>query len=193
MELAWGHRAVHDAVLELSELLAPLQVIPEWEVNARPRFPMHPALSSGRCMIISPTLGHDALGLKALEYIDWRDHGEVGDVAIAGSVEAVQQVRAAKLIVIYGQPVAEAFVNVSALRRDLYAQSVVHVQADGERAAAWLQEVVELWVASGHSLLDAMQVASMDLGLKTLILSSTQSFIVGANASYARFKNPNRI
>lgn len=183
-----GSGTVHASVLELSDLLGPLRVIPEWEVNARPRFPMRPAFSSGHCVITSPTLGRDALGIKALEDVEWRDDGEVVDIAIAGSVEAVQQIRAAKLIVIYGQPAKDAFANVSVLRRDLYAQSVVHVQADGERAAAWLQEVVGLWVSNGWALLDAMQFANKDLGLETLILSSTQSFIVGANASYTRFK-----
>lgn len=183
-----GSGTVHAAVLELSRQLAPLQVIPEWEVNARPRFPIRPAMSSGRCMITSPTLGRDALGIKALDYVDWRDDGEVADIAIAGSVEAVQRVRAAKLIVIYSQPAADAFANVSVLRRDLYAQSVVHVQADGERAAAWLQKIVELWVAHELPLLDSMQIANNVCGLETLILSSTQSFIIGGNSSFARFK-----
>ncbi len=183
-----GSGTVHAAVLELSRQLGPLQVIPEWEVNARPRFPMRPAMSSGRCMITSPTLGRDALGIKALDYVDWRDDGEVADIAIVGSVEAVQHVRAAKLIVIYSQPAADAFANVSVLRKDLYAQSVVHVQADGEHAAAWLQQVVELWVVHELSLLDSMQIANNVWGLETLILSSTQSFIIGANTSFARFK-----
>jgi len=183
-----GSGAVHAAVLELSELLTPLQVIPEWEVNARPHFPAFAASSKGRCVITSPTLGRDALGIKALEYVDWRDDGKVVDIAIASSVAAVQYLRAAKLIVIYSQSAADAFANVSVLRRDLYAQSVVHVHADGERAAAWLQEVVGLWVASEFSLLKAMQFASKDLDLEALILSSTQSFIVGANVPYVRFK-----
>lgn len=184
-----GSGGVHSIVLELSELLSPLQVIPEWQVNAKPRFPMRPELSSGRCVITSPTLGSEALGIKGLDFVDWGEIGEVADVAIAGSVEALQQVRAAKLVVIYGQPAADAFANVSVLRRNLYTQSVVHVQADGERAAAWLQEVVEGWFFGGEALLDAMQLANNIIGLESLILSSTQSFIANSNLSHINLKN----
>lgn len=179
---------MHAAVLELSQLLGSQQVFPEWESKARPRFPDQRASSTGRCVITSPTLGREASGLKEHEDVEWLDNGQAVDIAIADSVEAVQEIRAAKLVVIYGQPAEHAFANVSVLRRNLYAQSVVHVQADGERAAAWLQVIVGLWVSRGKSLRYALRAASDKLGLKTLVLSSTQSFIDGANASYARFK-----
>ncbi|SDQ38544.1 hypothetical protein SAMN05216487_1513 [Pseudomonas sp. UC 17F4] len=183
-----GSGAVHAAVLELSKLLGSQQVFPEWESRARPRFPEQRASSTGRCVITSPTLGREAFGLKEDEDVEWSDNGQAVDIVIAGSVEAVQQIRAAKLIIIYGQPAQDAFAKVSVLRRNLYAQSVVHVQADGEHAAVWLQEVVGLWVSLGVPLRYALRAASDNLGLKTLVLSSTQSFIDSASGSYARFK-----
>ncbi|HED8873738.1 hypothetical protein [Pseudomonas aeruginosa] len=180
-----GADTVGAAVLELSQLVGPGHVFPEWERNTKPRFPVVPRLQEGQCVVTSPNRSLRELIGDTQEYIEWSPHSRIADIVVASSVEALYTTTAARVVILYNQRVGTALAHVSRLRGALSAQCVVYVAADESNIVNWLKMVLRSWAGERTSFADAVETAASSLGLHTQILSSTQSFLLGRNSFFS--------
>ncbi len=180
---AWpdGAETVGVAALEMSQLVGPGHVFPEWERNARPRFPVVPR-SQQRLGVVTSLNPFPAELIAAVQdYIEWRPDAWITDIVVASSFDALHSIAAARLVILYGEGVETELARVSRLRDDLCAQCVVRVEADESGVATWLQVMFSSWAEWGDTFANAIEMAESQTGLSTLVLSSTQSFLLGRN------------
>jgi len=167
---------VGEIALELSRLVGPGHVFPEWEKNAKPRFPESRSQQGLGVITSSKPLSPKFIS-NTLGYVQWVPSASVADIVVADSFEALYAAGAAKLVILYGQSAVTEFAYVSHLRYGLCAQCVIYVETDQFGVESWLQILIRLWAARGLSLSDAIEIAEMDSGSTTVVLSSTQSFL----------------
>ena len=174
-----GAETVGVVTLDMSKLVGPGHVFPEWERNARPRFPIVPRSQQGLPIVTSlnPFL-YERIG-AVQEYIDWRPDASIADIVIADSIDALYTIEAARLVILYGQFVETELALISRLRDDLCAQCVVRVDTDETSIANWLRYMMTSWAEWGETFANAIEMAETETGLRTLVLSSTQSFLLG--------------
>lgn len=176
-----GAETVGIAALEMSQLVGPGHVFPEWERNAKPRFPIVPRSQQRLSVVTSLNPFSDELTEAVQDYIEWRPDARIADIVVAGSFDALYLIAAARLVILYGEGVETELAHVSRLRDDLCAQCVVRVEADESSIATWLQIMFSSWAERGETIADAIEMAEAQTGLSTLVLSSTQSFLLGRN------------
>lgn len=185
-----GADTVGAAALELSQLVGPGGVFPEWKRNAKPRFPLAQRSQEERRVVTSPTLPLDKLSGRTLEYIEWAPDSKVVDIVIADSVEALRTITAAQIVILYGPDIRATLVHVSNFRDDLCALCAIHVETDKSKIADWLQPLISAWAIPGQSFATAIETAIAQSGIHAQVLSSTQSFLL-AKSSF--FRQPNKV
>ncbi|MEE4137962.1 hypothetical protein [Pseudomonas viridiflava] len=183
MRAVWGWpdgaQIIGQVALELSQLVGPGHVFPEWERNAKPRFPDVTRSQRGLSVVASPDLLPYQLLDAVQGYVEWSPDNRIADIVVAASAQALGTTRAARLVILYGQSVEDELAHVSSLRDDLSAQCVVHVEASEESISNWLKAMLTSWAEWGETFTDAIEMAAIGTGLRTLVLSSTQSFLFG--------------
>jgi hypothetical protein len=179
-----GANTVGEIALELSRLVGPGHVFPEWEQNAKPRFP-ESSSQQGLGVITSPNPLSSKFISNTLGYVEWVPDAIVADIVVAESFDTLYVVGAAKLVILYGQSAVTEFAYVSRLRYDLCAQCAIYVETDQNGVESWLQILIGLWAERGFSLSDAIEFAKIQSGSTTVVLSSTQSFLSRRDPFYS--------
>lgn len=174
-----GAETVRVVALEMSQLVGSGHVFPEWERNARPRFPIVPRSQQGLPIITSLNPFPYERIEAVQKYIEWRPDARIADIVVADSIDALYTIEAARLVILYGRVVETELALVSRLRDDLCAQCVVHVDTDETSIANWLRYMVTSWAEWEETFAYAIEMAENHTGLRTLVLSSTQTFLLG--------------
>lgn len=176
---SWSADAVGGVVKELTQLVGPGHVFPDWERDIKPRFPERQLAQQGRRVVTSPSLARDELLSQEHDGIEWVDDYRVPDIVVVDSLGALDETVAAKLVIVYGQDLGstlrEAF---SIVRRELYAQCAIHVDAQAHDIGSWLSAFLTSWATSGNSVSRAVEIAAAQSGLWTQVVSTTQSFFI---------------
>lgn len=170
-----GADTVGEIALELSRLVGPGRVFPEWKENVRPRFPESNS-QQNLGVITSPNPLSSEFISNTLEYVEWVPDAIVADIVVADSSDILEVTGAAKLVILYGQSAVTEFTYVSRLRYELCAQCVIYVEADQNGAESWLQTLIALSAERWLSLSESIEVAQTRSAPTTVVLSSTQSF-----------------
>lgn len=173
-----GAQTISQVILEMSRLVGPGHVFPEWERNTKPRFPVIPRSPRELTIITSPNFFPDELVEAWQQYIEWRRDTRVADIIVADSIDALNAIDAARLVILYGRDIETKLSQVSRIRDRLCAQCVIHVDTD-EKITSWLAPMFNVWAELARPLADAIETAQHHTGLRTLVLSTTQSFLLG--------------
>lgn len=168
---------------ELAALVGVGQVFPEWQRNARPRFPELTGSRQQKCVVSAPSLVYSADGWRAgfAQHARWEPDATLADIVVTESVAALYKLTAARLVVIYGMTLGNAFSQVNVLRDRLCAQCAVHVSAQEGELKAWLERLVEEW-AEGKTFAEALAAAAHFTGITAQVLASTQTFMISYHA-----------
>lgn len=178
-----GGPSVVDAVTsELSQLVGPGHVFPEWEGRAKPRRPVSTMSERGLCVVTSPSLPPKTLREEAQQFFEWVPDSRIADLVVAESVEALRTTESAQVVVLYGERTINALTKVGSLRRQLGAQCVIHVEANVSQIEDWLQLLISSWTRSKQTFAKAVEVVTAESGIRVRILSSTQSFLFGSGS-----------
>ncbi len=172
-----GVESVKEITFELSRLVGSGHVFPEWEHDARPRFPasISPQGLSviTSCSSLSEKFIDDTQG-----YLEWVPDATVADIVVASSIEALYDTSFAKLVILYGENAMTEFADVSRLRYELCAQCVIYVSATEQSdIEQWLLLMSWSLEMERCSLSDAIESAEKGSGLLTVIVSSTQAIL----------------
>lgn len=164
---------------ELAALVGVGQVFPEWQRNARPRYPEVTGSQQQKCVVSAPSQVYSADGWRAgfALHARWEPDATLADIVITDSVAALYKLTAARLVVIYDMPVDLAFSQVNVLRSRLCAQCAVHVSAQEGGVKPWLEGLIEAW-AEGKTFAQALATTSHLTGITAQVLASTQTFMI---------------
>lgn len=172
-----GFSTVGMVALELSQLVGAGHVFPEWRRNIKPRFPIVPSTDQGRFTLTWTGVSSENLPGALQQHLNWTFDPAIVDIAVADSVHALQEISAARLIVLYSASSEVVFDQISTLRDRLCAQIVVNVEGDEAGVASWLEVLIDLWVQQDGYLANSIEIATTLSGCEAHILSSTQSFL----------------
>lgn len=175
-----GADTIAAVLSELSQLVGQGYVFPEWQRNAKPRFPRILKERPRPYMAAGPDLPFENLLEGESEQLSWElatRRDDVVDILVVRNLESLRAVTAAKLVIIQGNPLGRVLAQVSRLRDDLSAQCVLQVDADNHDVVHWLHGVLRLWSYAGMTFAHAVRQAADDRGLQFHVLSSTQSFL----------------
>lgn len=162
---------------ELTTLLGPGSVFPEWKTSSKPRFP-YVEVQEGQRLMASPNLPAKAFEPIVSQHLTWSPGASIADIVVADSVESLRKLTAAHVVILYGPQSNELLNEISPLRVSLSAQCVIKVDADTTQIAAWLRIFIAEWERLRQSFIGAMEVACAQSGVNALILSSTQKFLL---------------
>ncbi|MCX5508316.1 hypothetical protein [Pseudomonas sp. BJa3] len=175
-----GADTIASVLSELSLLVGPGYVFPEWQRNAKPRFPRIHKERPRSYVAAGPDLPLENLLVGESEQLSWElatRRDDVVDILVVSNLESLRAVAAAKLVIVQGNPLGSVLAQVSRLRDDLSAQCVLQINADNHGVIHWLHSVLWLWSYAGMTFVQAVRQATDERGLQFHVLSSTQSFL----------------
>jgi len=190
---AWpeGRKAIDLALSEMSNLVGAGYVFPEWEHNVKPRFPIVSKPKRGVAVVTAaPDLLTYGFLSDVRERLEWGGNSDVVEIVVADSIESIRRIRAARLVVLYGKGTEAISAHISHLREELLAQCVVHVDVDDIRIVDWLQSTISALIEQKVHFADAIKLVQEESGWRTLVLSSTQSFLF---ARHSLFDGPTTV
>jgi len=179
-----GHaETVNSVALELSTVLNRERVFVDWPRDTRPRFPLTTTEESPRRVIAGNQVALERLrGDDILSsHVDWRPDARIADIVVADSLAAtLSDMVAARVVILHGRQEGNLLAKIESLRDRLSVQCVIHVDADIEQLAEWLELYLTAWGEYGMPLADALEQANGQTKASARILASTQTFFVGS-------------
>lgn len=183
---------VNSVALELSTVVSRERVFVDWPRNSRPRFPtIAVANQAPRRVIAGTPLSLDRLrGDDVLSrHIEVHPDARIADIVVAKSLADLGGMVAARVVILHGSQQSNLLAQIESLRERLRAQCVIHVDADGEQFARWLQLHLTSWGEREVPLADAIFEANAQTNSGARIVVSTQTFFVTSG----RFLGQSRI
>ena len=175
-----GADTVATVMLELSLLVGEDNIFPEWQRNAKPRFPHLSKERPSSYQVAGPDLSLDSLMEGDSEQLSWEWvtlRSDIVDILLVSQFASLDSVTAAKLVIIQGHTLQAALAQVSRLRDDLFAHCVLLTDADDTDVVQWLQRLMAFWPNAGVDFAHAMRQTAAELEISVRILSSTQAFL----------------
>lgn len=171
-----GAKTIDRVLTEFSKLLGPGGVFPEWMTSSKSRLPSGVSPDTGR-LLSSLTLPASAFDARPTDHVSWMANLRIADIVVADSIESLQGVTAAHVIVLYGEKIDDLVGQVWRLRESLSAQCVIQVHADPDQIVPWLHALVETWARPRWSLADALNAATRRTQTSSRVLSTTQRLL----------------